>query len=638
MRRGNLQTLRKFYNWNSIWFKTFSYRELILRDNMLNIYLTSIFKRFRFPTSTFKIKHVSFNILMIECDIYVNWIYKLYKYLLDSKHLFIQLYTYLKISLNRSFTYFSTKTDIERSSISNSFFSIWTHNHINNILHNYTPLNYKISQLYFYTNSNSIETSKIYCLYRKNFFILSSFNSKDVSLFSINLMFFSIYVTNLFLYSSNICYFLSSLFFFKENTYSYKLFFLYQQPFIRGSNLFYSEFLSVLCSTHSLNRSYSKLQSFYNSMNDNSLNSSYSEIDSNMKLETFKKYDFFHNFFTFYNYTFLKQSTSFFFSEQFVSNHLVEKSVFKLKYFFFLWRRIRTIKYTPLIYYFLFWYIKFIWNFFFSKIYYFFVRKILINSRISIPELVLHNLLSNIKEISVINRLSFKSNSIFYYLSFKNLFIFKQLHHLFISFGSLNPKIWKLSFRNFFFIEFFNSLILSIEKTFTYYLNLESTVLFIPNLFFRFKPYLLSAKMICDFIYFRLKRKFRISKVYNSLKRWQAKEQSLAFFKFNFYKLNKKIDYNSDEKIEYNRFYRDLVSYRTPLRGLRAICSGPPYKARRKIKVHYHLWVANHSITGNMPLQTIHLCIDYFQSFVILKRATLGLKVWVLFESYVVLK
>jgi hypothetical protein len=64
-----------------------------------------------------------------------------------------------------------------------------------------------------------------------------------------------------------------------------------------------------------------------------------------------------------------------------------------------------------------------------------------------------------------------------------------------------------------------------------------------------------------------------------------------------------------------------------PLKGIRILLSGPPSKARRKSKVFYHLWVANHYITGNMPLQSFDYVIDYYQTYIVLKRASLGLKV-----------
>jgi hypothetical protein len=35
-----------------------------------------------------------------------------------------------------------------------------------------------------------------------------------------------------------------------------------------------------------------------------------------------------------------------------------------------------------------------------------------------------------------------------------------------------------------------------------------------------------------------------------------------------------------------------------------------------------------------MPLQSMDYTIDYYQSFVIIKRATLGIKVWTLFENF----
>ena len=47
----------------------------------------------------------------------------------------------------------------------------------------------------------------------------------------------------------------------------------------------------------------------------------------------------------------------------------------------------------------------------------------------------------------------------------------------------------------------------------------------------------------------------------------------------------------------------------------------------------YHLWLAKEFVTGPMPLQSFKFSIDFFQSSVRIKRATLGLKVWTLFEK-----
>jgi hypothetical protein len=71
----------------------------------------------------------------------------------------------------------------------------------------------------------------------------------------------------------------------------------------------------------------------------------------------------------------------------------------------------------------------------------------------------------------------------------------------------------------------------------------------------------------------------------------------------------------------------ELATFKNSLKGIRIICSGPPYKARRKVKKKYHLWLSREFITGPMPLQSMDYTIDYYQSFVIIKRATLGIKV-----------
>lgn len=71
----------------------------------------------------------------------------------------------------------------------------------------------------------------------------------------------------------------------------------------------------------------------------------------------------------------------------------------------------------------------------------------------------------------------------------------------------------------------------------------------------------------------------------------------------------------------------DLREFVYPVKGIRIICSGPSYKARRTTAVKYLVWVSDEYLTGKMSLSTINLSIEYVQSHVVLRRSIIGIKV-----------
>lgn len=77
----------------------------------------------------------------------------------------------------------------------------------------------------------------------------------------------------------------------------------------------------------------------------------------------------------------------------------------------------------------------------------------------------------------------------------------------------------------------------------------------------------------------------------------------------------------------------DIGACMYPVKGIRVICAGPPYKARRTTASQYHMWASDEYLTGRMPLSTMHLQIEYVQSYVVLRRSNIGIKVWVLFDE-----
>ena len=112
-------------------------------------------------------------------------------------------------------------------------------------------------------------------------------------------------------------------------------------------------------------------------------------------------------------------------------------------------------------------------------------------------------------------------------------------------------------------------------------------------------------------------------------KKWQVKNLNFVNLRLKFFNLDNKISFfkplNNFNLLFFSSFY--------PVVGLRILCSGTFYKGRRKLRKYYHLWVADFKITGGMPLNSYTSNIEFYQSSIPLKHASLGLKVWVLFYS-----
>ena len=72
---------------------------------------------------------------------------------------------------------------------------------------------------------------------------------------------------------------------------------------------------------------------------------------------------------------------------------------------------------------------------------------------------------------------------------------------------------------------------------------------------------------------------------------------------------------------------RVLFISQIPLKGIRVVCKGPNYKARRKRKFFFHTWVSDDWMTGKMPGQSLDAQVDYYQSFAIQTQASIGIKV-----------
>jgi hypothetical protein len=143
---------------------------------------------------------------------------------------------------------------------------------------------------------------------------------------------------------------------------------------------------------------------------------------------------------------------------------------------------------------------------------------------------------------------------------------------------------------------------------------------FFARFYYKTVPPITNAKMVCESVLVSLSLGVKLNTAFGSVFNWQKywqhyyDENTVGFF--NGYTLN-------------------LGNFIYPLKGIRIVCSGPTYKARRTTSLKYHLWVSNDFITGRMPLSFVDLQIDYYQSVVVLRRSNIGLKVWLLFDAVI---
>jgi len=244
-------------------------------------------------------------------------------------------------------------------------------------------------------------------------------------------------------------------------------------------------------------------------------------------------------------------------------------------------------------------------DFFSSRIFFLFLR---FSNLLSIK-----NSFSNIVKTIRIHSFFFSS---FFFLKYKSNIFFSFLSFSFFSF-IFQFQFFGRSYRYFFLRRSLINLTKQLEHSLFEYSQ-------VPYFFFarfyysKWLPPITNAKIICEYIIIQLSLGVRINQVFSRVLHWQK-----------YWKL--KNDMRSRKFI--SSYNLNLGSFFYPLKGIRIICSGPPYKARRTISSKYHLWVSNEFFTGRMPLSTMHLHIDYYQSFAVLRRSNIGIKVWLLFEE-----
>ena len=99
MRRGNLLTLRKFFNWKSTWCSKYFYKSLLYKDLFIHFYINSLFFKLRFNTSSININYFNTYINICTFDIYVNAFSRLKKYYRVFFKKILVIYRNLKVFL-----------------------------------------------------------------------------------------------------------------------------------------------------------------------------------------------------------------------------------------------------------------------------------------------------------------------------------------------------------------------------------------------------------------------------------------------------------------------------------------------------------------------------------------------------------
>lgn len=198
----------------------------------------------------------------------------------------------------------------------------------------------------------------------------------------------------------------------------------------------------------------------------------------------------------------------------------------------------------------------------------------------------------------------------------KRNYLISYLEDLTLLFLKKNSKFYFYYIRyyilNFFF--FFYSL----ELTISNYTNQNCFLLLIYN--FKFHSFFTSAKILCEYITLSLRRKITIRKLFFLIKNKQSNEKSY-----------KKRIYRNKENNFVKRYF---LKYRYPLKGIRILYSGNLKKAKRKKKISYFVWLSNVKFLGRMPLRQFKFFIDYHKRSVYLRNASVGIKVWLLFNIY----
>jgi len=109
------------------------------------------------------------------------------------------------------------------------------------------------------------------------------------------------------------------------------------------------------------------------------------------------------------------------------------------------------------------------------------------------------------------------TNLLYFY---KNINFFIKLKNI-TKFFNIDIKNFKLKkfLKTVYFNQFIKNIIFFLEKSLYIYSSKNIIYILLPNIFFFHKPFINSAKLLSDYLYFKLKKRLTIYKVYNKLKK-----------------------------------------------------------------------------------------------------------------------
>ena len=654
MKLSNLLTLRKFFNWRSTWCSKFFYRSLLYKDLFIQFYINSIFHKLKLNSSSIKLNYLSTNLVICTVDIYINSLFRLKKY---NELFFLKAATIYEYSL-----YY----------ITNSIFSS-INKDCKNLHYLFLTYLYKLIpklNLSDYTNImllECIDVEYLQIIYIETTIISDlKFNKNyldkpiDVNMcFKLECDYIEAEDKILHTVLNNINYNFSYYYFsMKDSKFEYDIFYDISKIYLIDSvkfiiniknyilnylNIFNMKLLNFL-----VNIIYFKVENFnikfYNKNTKiykfDTVKNTYLKLKKNSILNSLKSINY---------YTYNKLKLTFFYFLNYEPVTLLNYSLLKKIIYYKnkrIFKKLKKVFYNVIDkwasykldnkYLFILWFLQKIWFKVFNTHYIKYIYNFKDCKNYTITVKLVDFLLLLKKYIIYFNYFNIKKDNI---NMIQNLNTFIKLKKFIINLKS-EELVLKKFFKYIYINAYMITLIYEIEKTLLFYNYKNINYLFIPNIFLFVRPFITSAKMVCDYLYFKLKKKLNINTAYNKIKKWQLAERSLVAvsFKIKRSRFYFKNNSNFEKQLLHNTFFRDSIDFRSPLKGIRCVCIGPPNKARRKARNFYHIWIANFSLTGWMPLQQLRYQIDYYQTFIILKKATIGLKVWVLLESYIILK
>lgn len=132
-------------------------------------------------------------------------------------------------------------------------------------------------------------------------------------------------------------------------------------------------------------------------------------------------------------------------------------------------------------------------------------------------------------------------------------------------------------------------------------------------------PLLQSAKIVCEYMRECIQQYgYTIRRTFKEIKRWQRIEiREVGYLMY---------------KIPGGRRALHILDKAFGFDGIRILVAGPPKKARRRQRVHYHLWVRQYVFVRRMPIATLSQNIEFYKVQVLRLASEIGIRVWVCFK------